>query len=374
MQEIDAYDVMADKHGVAVKGNVKTIAIYSAGFMMLGLLCSFLLAGKNLPGIGTLTVAALSCIAVGAGLGFLFGIPKSAQSPEPTAKGTTDEGSFPMASPRDNTNLEQISDWLVKIIIGASLVQLDRVKALLLHAAGALNKSLSIIHEVAGNNTDNGGLAATVTQSSDSVGFCVFFLIYFLSVGFLCGYLMTRIWLPYVMLMSSLAMDSAIRAAVSRAKQQGARAALHFFGLSDSSDLPASKTGSAKMSPSNLADEINDDPNKGKFGGKAEANGFKLSAAVVKMVDIDEDYFRVSLKVTTDGTRKLEQPVTFHLHPTFNPSTVNVSPISGQVILERAAWGAFTVGVEINEANSEPVKLELDLAELAGVPELFKSR
>ena len=369
MQEIDAYDVMADKHGVAVKGNVKTISLYSAGFMLLGLLCSFFMAGKSWPGVGILTVAALSCIAVGAGLGFLFGIPKSAQSSEPIPRGTNDAGAFPTASPRDNTNLEQISDWLVKIIIGASLVQLDRVKALLVHAASALDKCLAM-HKT----SEIPSALLTLSQSGDGIGFCIFFLVYFLAVGFLSGYLITRIWLPYVMLMSSLAMDSAIKAAVGQAKQQGARAALQFFGLSDASDLPASKTNPAQGSQNTLADEVNADPNKGKFGGKAEVNGFKLSASVVKMVDIDEDYFRVTLKVTTDGTRKLVQPMTFHLHPTFNPSVVNVSPIGGQAVLDRAAWGAFTVGVEIKELEGEPIKLELDLAELAGVPELFKSR
>jgi len=54
-------------------------------------------------------------------VGFIFGIPKT---PEPVSPETTAER--PAAAQRPqlvNTNLEQVSDWLTKIIVGLSLVE-----------------------------------------------------------------------------------------------------------------------------------------------------------------------------------------------------------------------------------------------------------
>ncbi len=65
-----------------------------------------------------LAAASISC---GALLGFLFGIPRTAQnnSPKPT---TTPAAGAPLYEV--NTNLEQISDWLTKILVGVGLTQL----------------------------------------------------------------------------------------------------------------------------------------------------------------------------------------------------------------------------------------------------------
>jgi hypothetical protein len=88
------------------------------------------------------------------------------------------------------------------------------------------------------------------------------------------------------------------------------------------------------------------------------------------MGEID-DYFRVILKVVGTGERPLIQPVIFYLHTTFLQPEVKVAPTNNEAVLSRAAWGAFTVGVRI---EGEETRLELDLAELPGAPELFKSR
>jgi hypothetical protein len=62
----------------------------------------------------------------GALLGFLFGIPRSL-AVEATPAGTTAEpveAGQRAALYRSNTNLEQISDWLTKILVGVGLVEL----------------------------------------------------------------------------------------------------------------------------------------------------------------------------------------------------------------------------------------------------------
>jgi hypothetical protein len=82
----------------------------------------------------TSLVWALACLATGALVGFLFGIPRveqadrrpesgSPQGPTPALAGLYQED----YRQRVNTNLEQISDWLTKIIVGLGLVELKYV-------------------------------------------------------------------------------------------------------------------------------------------------------------------------------------------------------------------------------------------------------
>src|SRR5579863_4303662 len=63
---------------------------------------------------GLLTAAA--ALAVGAALGFLFAIPRSVSSSQPGV------GWF-----KSSTSLEEISDWLTKILVGLSLVELGKL-------------------------------------------------------------------------------------------------------------------------------------------------------------------------------------------------------------------------------------------------------
>jgi hypothetical protein len=346
-------------YGEQVFNNVRDISCYSVLAGLIGLGFSCFMAG-SWAGVGIVAITALACYIIGSGFGFLFSIPRSAQESgkTPASPGTSTNI---ILIPRDNTNLEQISDWLVKIIIGASLVQLREVKALLVATADSLGKAIAAVGATCGNLPGHAG----------SGEFCLFLILYFLTLGFLTGYLITKLWLPYVMLRSSLAMVSLqVEAMEEQARKEGARGIMLQFGLTGP-DQPPVKNENIKLATAPVLVDLNDDPNKGKFGGKPEAAGLKLSAEVTKLEDIDDDYFRIALKVTADKSRTLDKPVTFHLHPTFNPAEVKLLPANNAVSLVRAAWGAFTVGVTI---EGEATQLELDLAQLPGVPLLFKSR
>jgi len=80
---------------------------------------------------------------VGALLGFLFGIPRSLQHQPAGAPAGGDAAKQPDGKPklaglqafRSNTSLEEISDWLTKIIIGIGLVQFQTFVAYLYKAA-----------------------------------------------------------------------------------------------------------------------------------------------------------------------------------------------------------------------------------------------
>ena len=70
---------------------------------------------------GLLIISSLSTLLIGVFFGFLFGIPKLNKSYNPTDNYEKTNKYNP------NTNLEEISDWLTKIIVGISLTQLTKI-------------------------------------------------------------------------------------------------------------------------------------------------------------------------------------------------------------------------------------------------------
>jgi hypothetical protein len=67
---------------------------------------------------GTAVLIGGSAYFTGGLVGFLFGIPRTVQGSAPSKRITRYLG---------NTNLEQVSDWLTKIIVGVGLVQIGHI-------------------------------------------------------------------------------------------------------------------------------------------------------------------------------------------------------------------------------------------------------
>ncbi len=126
----------------------------------------------RLTGIGILYAGAFFC--VGAFAGFLFGIPRSLQG---KSRGKDKPGeSSDTGQPKyaTNTNLEEISDWLTKIIVGLGLVNLKNVPDL-------LKKTAWYFANFCGKDI------------CEAVAMAV--ILYFFICGFFLGYLMTRLYL-----------------------------------------------------------------------------------------------------------------------------------------------------------------------------------
>lgn len=100
-------------------------------------------------------------------LGFLFGLPKTLDR---TAAATPTTTKARLAT---NTNLDQISDWLTKILVGLGLVQLGKLS----HSVSKMGDSLSP------------GLGAGPGAKS----FAVALMVYSVVDGFLVGYIWTRV-------------------------------------------------------------------------------------------------------------------------------------------------------------------------------------
>jgi hypothetical protein len=94
-------------------------------------------------------------MALGWGIGFLFGVPRTSATDTST-----------------NTNLEQISDRLTKVLVGVGLTQLAK-----------LPTNLGLLASY---------IAAGYKDSANNV-FALSLLLYFSALGFLTGYLLIRL-------------------------------------------------------------------------------------------------------------------------------------------------------------------------------------
>jgi hypothetical protein len=148
--------------------------------------------------------AAGACLLSGAILGFIFGIPKSLQGKQTETAGGKQQGSEKgeagAVGPRyaANTNLEEISDWLTKMLVGVGLTQLyatpGRVKLLTEYIARGMG------------------------DSAYSQSFALGQLLYFVPLGFLFAFLWTRLYLGGALREADLAMN-ALKAIKSRDDQ-----------------------------------------------------------------------------------------------------------------------------------------------------------
>jgi hypothetical protein len=150
---------------------------------------------SNLPKF--FSVASFGVIVAGASamvgglLGFLFGIPHTLQG-EPNA--TTQGVAY-----RANTNLEQISDWLTKILVGVGLTQLTEIPTQMKKVATFLA----------------GGLG-----SPESASFALAIIVFFVVCGFLFGFLWTRLFLAGALMHADVAALGALAAHVDQASKQ----------------------------------------------------------------------------------------------------------------------------------------------------------
>lgn len=132
----------------------------------------------------TAVLLALASAIVGSVIGFLFGIPRVLQGGSGVEAGTAKNsaeagGSTSAGLPyrlQVNTNLEQISDWLTKIIVGIGLVELKQIPSVLERASTFMARGL-------GGVADREAVFASVV------------IVYFSVVSFLGGYVLTRIYL-----------------------------------------------------------------------------------------------------------------------------------------------------------------------------------
>jgi hypothetical protein len=114
-----------------------------------------------------------------------------------------------------------------------------------------------------------------------------------------------------------------------------------------------------------------DDPQKGRWGGKASRSG-RTARITVESVEREIFYFSVIVE-STDGS-ELEAPVIFHMHESYRNNVVRVRRIirGRQAKLDDwSSYGVFAIGVQVKDAKGNWIALEAHLADAPGLPKRF---
>lgn len=121
----------------------------------------------------------LAGLIAGTAVGFLFGIPKILQNEQQVGDRTDVQSSDKRSSYRQqvNTNLTEISDWLTKIIVGLTLINLAKIPP---YVSGL---------------ADTVAFGLNPADASKEKSFALAIIICFPVLGFFFGYLYTRLFL-----------------------------------------------------------------------------------------------------------------------------------------------------------------------------------
>jgi len=117
---------------------------------------------------------ALACTGAGSLIGIVFGVPRSAGD-SVSSFGDRHSALHP------NTNMEQISDWLTKLLVGAGLVELKDLSR-------SLNLAAQYVARALASEAMKPGPALTSVAAALIIYFCV--------EGFIAGYLVSRVFFP----------------------------------------------------------------------------------------------------------------------------------------------------------------------------------
>lgn len=335
--------------------------LYAMSLTILALLI-YAAAAPTRPGfvstIGIGLLVAAAAMVVGGLLGFLFGIPRTLQQPTPTTANPT--GTTAGAPPTNdingdrpqiqaNTNLEQISDWLTKILVGVGLTQVRAIG----------QKFLDLSSSV----------AAALGDTSGNRSFALALIVFPLILGFLFSYLWTRLYLPKAFRKAEELEDIKTKLEQVDLRSRDNQATALGTGKADSDAI------NKKLLEVTEGIQPGDpqDPWKGRFGGKSTNNDRQLKAEVRPLEGSLEVYsIRLSVSSLHPDTNPIKGLVQFFLHPTFtnDKPIVTVDPY-GVAELYLKAWGAFTVGAVADDGQT---KLELDLSTLESAPLQFRNR
>lgn len=340
--------------------------------------------GVTIRSATLLTIEALvgtATASVGGLLGFLFGIPRTTRPRNSDASGADDTKHGTAAMPYEpSNNLEQVADWLTKILVGVGLVEL-----------GSLGSALAKVGEqVAKSVTPTPIGTAIVTQVV---------IVAFATIGFLASFLWTRIYYGGI---QARADSDIVNWVASKLEDQETRI--------DRADKVAEKLASGKLLPgstatpatstvavtaeqqvpttepiaaiaADLPDELrqqvdrflhtgvdwDDDTVVRIFGTHPAAlNGRSLSAEITVQY---EKALVIRLVVERHEGAPLTGDVTFLLHPTFHARTRVVTVERDRAELEIYCTGWFTVGAIADRGQT---LLEFDLRKVPRAPDWFK--
>lgn len=179
-EQLDKYNILGWLQ-LLIAGGLVFLACYSLQFWQ-----HVAHPGAVLRIFGVAVLSALGFLLVGFLLGFIFCIPRTPAKPAanntPAAAGAASQEN-PADAVESNSNLNEISDWLTKIIVGVGLVQLNKIPGKMGELASYLGAGL---RNCTGDSSD------PCTKNSEALALGI--VIFFITVGFLFGYIWTRFY------------------------------------------------------------------------------------------------------------------------------------------------------------------------------------
>lgn len=313
--------------------------------------------------------------AVGGLLGFLFGMPRAAVA---SATREGDSNTDAVVGYQPSTNLEQVSDWLTKILIGVGLVELSQ-----------LGGTLAAMGRVVAGSVKDAPPGTVVVTQAVIVGLLV--------LGFLASFLWTRIYYGPLQAEGDAAVVGRLRNALAASKRRLTEEKTSRQSAEQAVDkLATGKVVAQLTTPSALAlaeRRTSEDDWKSwspsvvqrieRLGAtppiwdsdpipqifpeaRREANGRKLEATLLHAL---KNKLTILLQVTPVDNQPLTGTVVFLLHPTFPNSVLSETAVNNKAEISIYSGGWSTVGAL---ADGGDTILSYDLRDLPGVPDWFK--
>jgi hypothetical protein len=300
-----------------------------------------------------------AALATGALIGFLFGIPRAPVEANDPAE--------PVSSIRyrPSNSLEQVSEWLTKILVGAGLVQLLKLRAALASLGAAVASSFIDVPQG----------AALVSQLV-----AIVFVVY----GFLVSFLWTRIYYSRLQALSDVDTGKALDKALADKQYYESLASGMVSGAIPIAKPPAATEKTLQLEAAETAEwpppvrekfekftsasvNWNEDTTAKVFGVKTSIDNGKVLEA-----EFEAELRRavvIRLRVRSIMKTPLDGPVTFCLHPSFSKPVIEVQPTGDRAETKITAAEWFTVVAILDSGNT---LLALNLKEMPNAPDWFK--
>jgi hypothetical protein len=400
--------------------------------VLLGIIGLIFIAAWALPRAGGLhilvwsLITAFAALVVGGALGLLFGLPTAQTGTVGAGPASQQDLGY-----RESTSLEQVADWLTKILIGLTLTQYNSWEEKYTILSQRLTDAI-----VGGSSrgADCAALLAAAPTRAQEIAAgpeCTFLgstpipggvlVALYSMLGFLVSYLWMRRYFIHelvsgkeeakALLKQELAKITEVTAQAEKTTEEARRAsdeakravlqetvkAAESLGLAPAAVEPVRLTqtraaailrkGEQLLPPDSKGFETlagilaglekatidPEDPWRNEFGASSTRDGVMLEASVVGTPD--PNTFKVDLVVRGVTPERVQTlmgtKAIYYLHPTFGDDPrVSAFGADGRAPLELYAYGAFTTGVVLEDGTM----LELNLATLPGAPDRFRSR
>lgn len=160
-----------------ISANFVFIFVCLISAMLLGFICIAMYSASlnvenTATALTTIIMVAASSYLIGNVIGFLFGLPRTLQ--EQSEKEPSEKEPSKKIAYQINTNLEQVSDWLTKMLIGVGLVEINTLMKFV------VNISSKIAADIGQPNAESLIVAS---------------IIYFLILGFFVTYFSARLYI-----------------------------------------------------------------------------------------------------------------------------------------------------------------------------------